>query len=173
MRREMAPAARVQLCEVGSCESEMVLAIGVLAGATVVTLLAATASLPEGSLWTIEIEVAVTGAVIELRAMVPVGSPRKSAAPVLQSSRCSPPRQVCPSGSLWTIEIEVAVTGAVIELRAMVPVGSPRKSAAIIPFVNRTLTSGLPSRPVLRGPLVGRAYIMRWRKRMGRRAWQG
>jgi hypothetical protein len=33
-----------------------------------------------GRLWTIEIEVAVTGAVIELRAMVPVGSPRKSAA---------------------------------------------------------------------------------------------
>ena len=25
-----------------------------------------------------------------------------------------------------------------------VPVGSPRKSAAIIPFVNKTLTSGLP-----------------------------
>ena len=62
-----------------SVGSGMVLAIGDLAGATVVTLLAATASLPDGSLWTIEIEVAVTGAVIELRAMVPV-APRKSAA---------------------------------------------------------------------------------------------
>ncbi len=54
-----------------SVGSGMVLAIGDLAGATVVTLLAATASLPEWVAMEIEIEVAVTGAVIELRAMVP------------------------------------------------------------------------------------------------------
>ncbi len=59
------------MCSVGS---GMVLAISDLAGATVVTLLAATASSPE---W---VAMDVTGAVIELRAMVPVGSPRKSAA---------------------------------------------------------------------------------------------
>jgi len=53
-----------------SVGSGMVLAIGDLAGATVVTLLAATATqfARAGRLWTIEIEVAVTGAVIALSA---------------------------------------------------------------------------------------------------------
>ena len=48
----------------------MVLGIGDLAGATLVTLLAATATqiAQVGRLWTIEIEVAVTGTVIALPA---------------------------------------------------------------------------------------------------------
>jgi hypothetical protein len=55
----------------------MVLAIGDLVGDTVVTLLAATATqfALAGRLWTIEIEVAVTGAVIALPLWYPSGHP--------------------------------------------------------------------------------------------------
>jgi len=80
---------------------EMVLAIGDLAGATVVTLLAPRRVCPSGSLWTIEIEVAVTGRGDRARAMAcPIRVTRR-VRPEIPGDHSLRKQNPSPAASYW------------------------------------------------------------------------